>query len=265
MTAFGDLDVSVIREKPPGRAPVHSYLAAHDQMGSWWSFVAQRLDEGRQAYVIAPRVAEAEKGEVASAEGIYQSLCQDIFSNRTVGLLHGRLDSEKKENVLGQFASGETQVLVATTVVEVGIDVPNATVMTILDADRLGLSQLHQLRGRVSRGSYPGYVCAVASAGSNASDNERLTAFQQSHDGFALAELDLKLRGPGDLLGTSQSGLPTLRVASLLEDAPLVELARAVARRILDNDPDLADPRLSRLVGQTMTRYQESMQLSDIG
>lgn len=266
MTAFGDLDVSTIRTKPPGRAPVHTYLSSADQLSSWWNFVDKQLDGGRQAYVIAPRVTESTDGqEVASAEGIFAQLKHSVFTQRSVGILHGRLSSAEKESVLGQFAGGEIDVLVATTVVEVGIDVANATVMTILDANRLGLSQLHQLRGRVSRGSHPGYVCAVASTNCEASDNDRLKAFEKCDDGFELAEMDLQMRGPGDLLGTTQSGLPPMRMANLIEDAPLVELAQEVAREILNVDPDMESSDLEKLRQQTFRRYGESMQLSDVG
>jgi ATP-dependent DNA helicase RecG len=174
------------------------------------------------------------------------------------------MDSADKEAALQQFACGEIQVLVATTVVEVGIDVPNACVMTILDADRLGLSQLHQLRGRVGRGSHPGYVNAVASEG-NTVENPRLTAFQATNDGFELAEMDLQMRGPGDLLGTSQSGLPPLRIASLVDDGELLEFAKQVARRLLEEDPQLASEDLQLIREQTLRRYGERLQLGDVG
>ncbi len=265
MTAFGDLDVSTIREKPPGRAAVHTYLGSEANIDSWWRFVDQQIEAGRQAYVIAPRVSESDNAEIASAEGFFEQLRNGPFSHRQLGLMHGRMDGIEKESVLSDFASGKTQMLVATTVVEVGIDVANATVMTILDADRLGLSQLHQLRGRVSRGTQAGFVCAIVSKGCNADDNDRLKAFEASDDGFYLAEMDLKLRGPGDLLGTQQHGLPPLRVADLTVDADLVTLAREVAREILNASPDLTDPALAKLVRQTLARYGKSMQLSDVG
>lgn len=281
MTAFGDLDVSTIKTKPPGRAAVHTYTTQPEQLPSWWRFVAARVEEGRQAYVIAPRVAEGDD-DVASAEGIFNELKSSDLNRFSIGLLHGRMSGEEKDDVLRQFADGQLAILVATTVVEVGIDVANATVMTILDADRLGLAQLHQLRGRVSRGSHAGYVCAVASSrlartkpengtpkesGSPDAvpDNPRLKAFQETDDGFELAEIDLKLRGPGDLLGTSQSGLPTLRIANISEDRELLEQARDAAQRILARDPALEDPDIARLVKQTLKRYGKSMQLSDIG
>ena len=265
MTAFGDLDVSTIREKPPGRAAVHTYLGSEATIASWWRFVDQQIEAGRQAYVIAPRVSEAETTEIASAEGFFEQLRAGPFSHRRLGLMHGRMDGLEKESVLSDFASGETQLLIATTVVEVGIDVPNATVMTILDADRLGLSQLHQLRGRISRGTHAGFVCAMVSKGCNPNDNDRLKAFEASDDGFYLAETDLKMRGPGDLLGTQQHGLAPLRVADLAIDGDLVTLAREVAREILNESPDLTDPALAKIVRQTLSRYGKSMQLSDIG
>lgn len=265
MTAFGDLDVSTIRTKPPGRAAVNTYVTTADKLPAWWQFVDGQIAAGRQAYVIAPRLAEVEQGEVATAEGSYQLLSQGVLSHRRIGLLHGRLDSSQKEAVLADFAARKIDVLVATTVVEVGIDVSNATVMTILDANKLGLSQLHQLRGRVSRGTHSGFVCAVPAAGCDSEDNQRLSAFQQSDDGFELAEMDLRMRGPGDLLGTSQSGLPPLRIANLIDDASLLALAREVAKELLVEDPELSASDLEKLRVQTVKRYGQAMQFSDVG
>lgn len=266
MTVFGDLDVSTIRSKPPGRAAVHTYIAGHDHLEAWWQFVDKQIEAGRQAYVIAPRVASlGEPDEPASVEGLYEQLRTGTLAHRRLALLHGRMDGAEKEAALSKLASGETQILVATTVVEVGIDVPNATVMTILDADKLGLSQLHQLRGRVSRGTHAGYVTAVATKGCDNRDNQRLKAFEKSDDGFELAEMDLAMRGPGDLLGTSQSGLPTLRIASLVDDGPLLELAQGTARALLAEDPTLEAADLQLLRKQTLRRYGDSMELGDVG
>jgi ATP-dependent DNA helicase RecG len=265
MTAFGDLDLSTLREKPPGRAAVHTYTIPAEELPAWYKFVNQKLDEGRQAFVIAPRVSEGDTDQAASAIGVHERLRNSQFAHRRVSLLHGRLSGEEKDRVLTDFAAGNIDLLVATTVVEVGIDVPNATVMTILDADRLGLSQLHQLRGRIARGSQPGFLCAVASSGSGAQENSRLSAFQRSDDGFELAELDLQMRGPGDLLGTAQSGLPKLRIADLSTDGPLLELARRVAREVLQQDPALTAPQHARLKQQTLARYGQWMQLSNVG
>lgn len=266
MTVFGELDVSTIRSKPPGRAAVHTYIAGHDHLEAWWQFVDKQIEAGRQAYVIAPRVASlGEPDEPASVEGLYEQLRTGTLAHRRLALLHGRMDGAEKEAALSKLASGETQILVATTVVEVGIDVPNATVMTILDADKLGLSQLHQLRGRVSRGTHAGYVTAVATKGCDNRDNQRLKAFEKSDDGFELAEMDLAMRGPGDLLGTSQSGLPTLRIASLVDDGPLLELAQGTARALLAEDPTLEAADLQLLRKQTLRRYGDSMELGDVG
>jgi ATP-dependent DNA helicase RecG len=304
MSAFGDLDVSTIHTKPPGRATVHTYLATRNQLDSWWNFVVKQIQQGRQGYVIAPRVAEvvdttitsqtdnqpdepsdndsaatwdnqnhetvdksdeSSTNSIATAEGTFRMLKQGPLGQLRIGLLHGRMDSEAKELVLQSFNNGELDLLVSTTVVEVGIDVPNATVITILDANRLGLSQLHQLRGRISRGTFPGYACAVASEGCDASDNQRLVAFRDCNDGFELAEKDLQLRGPGDLLGTSQTGLPTMRIANLITDGELLVLARSIALEVLEQDPLLNNPQLALLIQQTLRRYGKSLQLGDVG
>lgn len=265
MTAFGDLDVSVIRDRPPGRASVHTYLGDRLTQNSWWQFCDEQIGKGSQAFVIAPRVSNSGDDELANTESVLQLLQAGPFGHRKIGLLHGRLASEQKERVLEDFAAGSIEVLVATTVVEVGIDVPNATVMTILDADRLGLAQLHQLRGRVSRGRMPGFVCAFPSPGCDAQDSERLRAFERTNDGFELAELDLRMRGPGDLLGTQQHGLPPLRVADLSRDAELVMQARVVAQRLVRQYPGLNEPTLDRLRKQVLARYAKSLGLSDVG
>ena len=263
MTLFGDQDVSCIREKPPGRAQVHTYVAEATDLDSWWKFVDDKIEDGRQAYIIAPRVSKSEDESIASVEEAFTDLSQKRFAHRRMGLLHGRVSTEAKAAILQDFASGDIDVLVATTVVEVGINVPNATVMTILNAERMGLSQLHQLRGRVSRGSHGGYVCAVVSE-SNASENPRMEAFRKTNDGFELAELDLKIRGAGDLLGTVQSGLPSFRVANLAEDQDLIEIAREVAFEVVAEDPELEASDLALLKQQTIARYGASMELSGV-
>ncbi len=265
ITQFGDLDVSVLREKPPGRAPVHTYCIDQSDLERWWRFVEARIGEGRQAFVIAPRVQAGEDSERASAQTWFERLRTEVFPGLRIGLLHGQLEPGEKDRTLKAFAAGDVDLLMATTVVEVGIDVPNATVMTILDADRLGLAQLHQLRGRVSRGAFPGYVCAVASPGCDPGDHRRLKVFERSNDGFELAELDFQIRGPGDILGTAQSGLPPLRIASLVDDAELIELAREVAGELLVRDPELQSPELQLLRRRTLRRYGDFLGLSDVG
>lgn len=265
MTAFGDLDVSIIRDKPPGRSEIKTYLGDPQSMESWWKFVDDQLTIGRQAFVVAPRVHSGEAEDVVGATGVAADLSTNRFAHRRMGLLHGQLDSSEKERVLGAFADGELDILVATTVVEVGIDVSNATVMTILDADRLGLAQLHQLRGRVGRGRHTSYVCAFASLGSDAQANERLKIFEKTSDGFELAELDLKLRGPGDLIGIRQHGAAGLRIADLARDVEAVATAQYVARSLLDSDPALAADDLQRLKRQVLHRHGSWLELSDVG
>lgn len=263
MTMFGDLDVSCIREKPPGRAKVHTYLAENEDLDSWWRFVEQKIKDGRQAFIIAPRVSKSEDEGIANVEETFSRLSQGRFSHLRMGLLHGRVPTEAKAAILQEFASGKIDILVATTVVEVGINVPNATVMTILNAEILGLAQLHQLRGRVGRGTHGGYVCAVQADG-KVGENPRLEAFKQTDDGFELAEMDLRIRGAGDLLGTVQSGLPSFRVADLGEDQDLIEVARKVAFELVATDPRLAAEDLALLKEQTLARYGKSMQLSGV-
>ncbi|MFO1062593.1 MAG: ATP-dependent DNA helicase RecG [Pirellulales bacterium] len=265
MTVFGDLDVSVIKEMPSGRPEKKTYLGDPALLESWWKFVDEQLATGRQAYVITPRVSESDSAEAAGAVQTAQQLAAGRFQHRRVGLLHGQLDSAAKEKVLGEFASGDLDILVATTVVEVGIDVPNATVMTILDADRLGLAQLHQLRGRVGRGRLPGFVCAFPAAGTDAADHDRLQAFVKTSDGFELAEMDLRLRGAGDLIGTRQHGASWLRVADLARDGDVAVAARKVADKLLETDPDLAAPDLTKLKKQVMARHGERLGIGDVG
>lgn len=265
MTAMGDLDVSVLREKPPGRAPVHTYLGKHEQMPSWWSFVVKQVTSGRQAYVIVPRVVGDEEEDIAGAEQIWEQLRVGPLQGLRVQLLHGRMTGEEKNQILSDFTRGDIQVLVATTVVEVGIDVANATVMTILDADRLGLAQLHQLRGRISRGKTPGYLCVFAKPGVAPEENARLSALATTDDGFRLAELDWSLRGPGNLLGTRQSGLPPFRIADLVRDSEIVKRTHDLAIEIIDRDPLLAEPSWSRVREQVFGRHGDMLNFGTVG
>jgi ATP-dependent DNA helicase RecG len=264
MTWFGDLELSTLKERPPGRGPLHTYLARDGWQSRWWQFVRQRLDEGRQAYVVAPRVSVDDESEATSAEQVYEQLAGGLLQGVRLGLLHGRMASADKAEALERFVQGRTQVLVATTVIEVGIDVPNATVMTIFGADRFGLAQLHQLRGRVTRGKHPGYVCLFADGVEDSREHERLKVLASTDDGFALAEADVRLRGPGDLLGTRQMGMPPLRIADPLRDIEVVEHARALARQWIDEDPDLQHADHLRLRTQVLRRYGDRLELGDI-
>jgi ATP-dependent DNA helicase RecG len=264
MTLFGDLDVSTLREPPPGRQAVHSYLASDEQRMRWWHFFRQKLDEGRQGYVIAPLVEEAETIEAVSVQETLEALSHGELSGYRLGLLHGRMTPVEKDSAMQAFRAGRTQVLVATSVVEVGVDVPNATLMTIEGGERFGLAQLHQLRGRISRGAHPGYLCVFANP-ANDEVQERLDAFTKTTDGFELAELDFRLRGPGDLFGTKQHGLPPLRIADLQRDGNLVEEARLDAQTLIQSDPELDNGAFARLRRMVFHRYGEALDLGDVG
>lgn len=270
LTMYGDLDVTTIRDTPPGRPLVHTYLASAEQRDRWWDFFARKLREGRQGYVIAPLVDPAaeehhdEADTLASAEALYERLCNGPLEAFRVGMIHGRLSGAEQASAMESFRRGETQVLVATSIIEVGVDVPNATLMTIESAQRFGLSQLHQMRGRVSRGSYPGY-CSLFAEGANEAALERLQAFVGTNDGFKLAELDLKLRGSGDILGTRQHGLPPLRVADLQRDLAVLEETRRDAQAMVEADPGLAQERHAKLRRMVLTRYGQVLELGDVG
>jgi ATP-dependent DNA helicase RecG len=243
MTVYGDLDVSVLDELPPGRTPIVTRWAHGPLLeAEVWAEVRTTVSAGRQAYVVCPLIGESEKLEVASAEETFERLANDELSGLRLGLLHGRLSSAEKEATMGAFRSGDLDVLVATTVIEVGVDVPNATVMVILDADRFGIAQLHQLRGRVGRGVHASTCWLVTQQREPDDDagNPRVEALVATTDGFELAEIDLELRGEGTLMSTSQKGRSDLKLASLRRDRKLVELAREVAFEIVDADPELA-------------------------
>jgi ATP-dependent DNA helicase RecG len=240
MTVYGDLDVTLIRSRPAGRQPiVTSWARTEPDEASVWDAVRREVAAGRQAYVVCPLIEESEKLEVSSAEDTYVRLSADELSGLRLGLLHGRLGPADKEATMHQFRSGRLDVLVATTVIEVGVDVPNATVMVILDADRFGIAQLHQLRGRVGRGSERSW-CYLVSASDTPEAEQRLGALVESDDGFALAEVDLDLRGEGTIMGERQKGRSDLKLASLRRDREWVTRAREVAFRIVDS-PDGLD------------------------
>jgi ATP-dependent DNA helicase RecG len=264
MTLYGDLDVSVISENPPGRQPVHTYAAEGEQRAKWWGFFRQHLRSGRQGYVIVPLVEESEHVDTVNLEAMFEELAHGELEAFRLGLVHGRMTGEEKDAALAEFYAGRTQVLVATSVVEVGIDVPNATLMTILGADRFGLAQLHQLRGRVSRGKYSGYCCVFSDEPTDEA-KARLEAFVSTNDGFALAELDFQLRGPGDLLGTRQHGLPPFRMADLVRDSAVVGEARQAARELIAADPALGLPEHARLRQLVISRYGHALDLGDVG
>jgi ATP-dependent DNA helicase RecG len=238
LTFFGDLDVSVIDEMPPGRKPVETHWVSPDDRAQAYGFVRDQVRAGRQAFVVCPLIEESAALQTRSATQEYERLSRDVFPELKLGLLHGRMSSADKESVLQAFRRGERHILVATTVIEVGIDIPNASMMVIEGADRFGLAQLHQLRGRVGRGAEQSY-CLLLSDDPSMGAQERLRLLEENNDGFALAEADLRLRGPGDYFGTRQSGLPELQAADF-GDIKLIETARQEAQALLADDPGLA-------------------------
>ena len=236
LSAYGDLDVSTIRELPPGRTPVRTVARPQSARDEVYAFARRQLDAGRQIYIVYPLVEESAKVDVRAATEAADHLAAEVFPEYRVGLLHGRLSSEEKDHVMRAVASGDIQVLVSTTVIEVGIDVANATLMIVEHAERFGLSQLHQLRGRVGRGPHPSYCALLFQAPLTGQGRERLDALVETSDGFVIAERDLALRGPGDFFGTRQSGAPTLRAGDLMRDHELMEQARRYAAIALDRD-----------------------------
>jgi ATP-dependent DNA helicase RecG len=249
LTVYGDLDVSVIDEMPPGRIPIKTKIFRPPERERLYAFMRREAQRGRQAFIVYPLVEESDKLDVGSAVEAHQRLSQEIFPDLRVGLLHGRMSGGAKDEVMRAFAAGEYDVLVSTTVVEVGIDVPNASLIMIEDADRFGLAQLHQLRGRVGRGEHKSY-CALVTKADGREAMERLNALEETNDGFKLAEKDLELRGPGDFLGSRQSGLPNLRIAQL-GDMETLRAAREAAEHLFADDPTLDQyPELQRQVGR---------------
>lgn len=246
MTLYGDLDVSIIDELPPGRKPIMTLHKYDDQTTSLYEGIRQQVGAGRQVYIVFPLIEENEKTDLKNLEAGYESLCQ-IFPNMNIGKVHGRMKPKDKEAEMQKFASGETHILVATTVIEVGVNVPNASVMIILDAQRFGLSQLHQLRGRVGRGAKQSYCLLVTPHALATETRKRINIMCDTNDGFRIAEADLKLRGPGDLEGTQQSGMAfDLKIANIARDGQIVQMARDEAQKIID-DPDCAKPEYTTL------------------
>jgi ATP-dependent DNA helicase RecG len=263
LTVYGDLDVSVIDEMPPGRSPIITRLYFENRRKEAYRFIESELAKGRQVYVVYPLVEETEKSDLKAATEMAAHLQADVFTEWKVGLLHGRMKSDEKERVMTSFKSGAIHLLVSTTVIEVGVDVPNAAIMVIEHPERFGLAQLHQLRGRVGRGEQQSYCILMGPRMFAEEARERLNAFSRTNDGFLIAEEDLRLRGPGEFFGTRQSGLPDLRAANIIRDADLLEKARTEAFDLLRNDPELVQyPQLRDLLKR---KWQGRLGLISVG
>lgn len=247
MTLYGDLDVSVIDELPPGRKPIVTIHKYNNQMTSLYAGIAKQINEGRQVYIVFPVIEEGKNKDLKNLENGYEALKQ-IFPQYSMSKVHGQMKPKDKEAEMQKFVQGKTQILVATTVIEVGVNVPNASVMVIMDAQRFGLSQLHQLRGRVGRGAKQSFCILVTSYELSQDTRKRIDIMCQTNDGFRIAEADLKLRGPGDLEGTAQSGMAfDLKIANIARDGQIVQLARNEAKKIVDDDPNFANPKYDLL------------------
>ncbi len=264
MTLYGDLDASVLDEMPPGRGVIKTYVRGPEKRPEVYQWVRQQVDAGHRVYVVCPLIEESDKLQAEAAIHLAERLRVEEFDGVTVGLLHGRMRPDDKDAVMDQFRTGAIQVLVATPVIEVGIDVPEATIMIVEDADRFGLAQLHQLRGRVGRGPQTSF-CVLLSSAMTETARVRLDTMAQTSDGFVIAQRDLELRGPGELMGTRQHGLPDLRIADILEDAPILQVAHREANHLLADDPDLSQPRHAELRDLVRRRFVERPGVAAVG
>ena len=263
-TLYGDPGVSVSDELPPGRKPVVTKARPESAHAKIYRFLRDQVRDGRQVYVVYPLVEESEVMDLRAATEMAERLQREVFPDLRIGLLHGRMPFVEKERVMREFKAGAIHVLVSTTVIEVGNDVPNASVMLVEHAERFGLSQLHQLRGRVGRGPWRSY-CILLSGAASEEARQRLAAMTATNDGFKIAEADLALRGPGDFFGTRQSGLPEFRVADLLGVAAAVEAARRDAVALVREDPQLRAPEHRALRGALLQRWRGKIDLAGVG
>jgi ATP-dependent DNA helicase RecG len=264
MTAFGDLDVSIIKHSPPGRGAVLTRWVDPQDRQKAYEFIRERLKAKKQAYFVYPRIASVEEDAVVkAATDEWRNLSEKVFPEFTVGLLHGRMPSAKKQQVMAEFRKGKINVLVSTIVVEVGVDVPNATIMVIEEADRFGLAQLHQLRGRIGRGEDKSYCLLFAETDREAAKS-RLEIMTRSNDGFEIAEHDLRLRGPGELFSTRQHGLPDLKIANIIDDYELLIMARKNAFELVAEDPAMAKAEHKNIRRVLLARFGDSLGLADV-
>jgi len=266
LTLYGDLDVSVLDELPPGRTPVVTRAVPDERAPEVWDFVRKQVKAGHQAYIVYPVIEENEERELKAAQQMFRQLHDKIFSDLHVGLLHGRLDPDEKEHIMREFQRGEIDVLVATTVIEVGVDVANAAIMVIEHADRFGLAQLHQLRGRIGRGAAKSYCILMYGGKVSEEGQRRLDAMVRTNDGFQIAELDLELRGPGEFFGTKQAGIPSFRVANIIRDRQLLEAAKLEAAFVLSGpNQEISQTEIDRALKHMRTRWALSYGLVEVG
>jgi ATP-dependent DNA helicase RecG len=266
LTLYGDLDISVLDEMPPGRRPIVTRRVADDRADQVWQFVRKQVAAGHQAYVVYPVIEENEESELKAAIKMYKELGQRIFADLRVGLLHGRMDPEQKEDVMRRFQNCELDLLVSTTVIEVGVDVANATVMIVEQAERFGLAQLHQLRGRIGRGGAKSYCILLTGGKVSEAGERRLDAMVRTTDGFKIAELDLELRGPGEFFGTRQAGMPSFQVASLIRDRQLLESAKREAAAVLAGpNEEVSKEEITRALDHMRTHWQKTYGLAEVG
>jgi ATP-dependent DNA helicase RecG len=266
LTLYGDLDISVLDEPPPGRTPIVTRSVPDERSPEVWEFVGKQIAAGHQAYVVYPVIEENEETEIKAAKQMHRQLREKIFPKLHVGLLHGRLDADEKEHIMREFQQGKIEILVATTVVEVGVDVPNATVMVIEHADRFGLAQLHQLRGRIGRGAARSYCLLIRGAKVSEEGERRLDTMVRSNDGFQIAELDLELRGPGEFFGTKQAGIPSFRVANIIRDHELLEAAKREAAFVISGpNAEISKEEIDRALREMRSRWALSYGLVEVG
>lgn len=235
---YGDLDISIIDELPPGRKPIETYSVGYDMENRIYTFIKKQIQEGRQAYIVCPAIEENENTNVVSAEELYERLSRDIFTETSVGLLHGKMPQKEKDLIMEKFKNDEIKILIATTVIEVGVNIPNASIMVVMSSERFGLAQLHQLRGRIGRGEYQSY-CILINGSYTEIARERMRIMQSTSDGFIISEKDLQIRGPGEFFGTRQHGIPDFRIANLFRDVDVLKIAQRDATEIIEADPRL--------------------------
>ncbi len=260
LTVYGDMDISFLKEKPEGRESVITYWVGEGRREKVYEFIRGEVKEGRQAFIVYPRIKDTASSDLLSAETMYEHLSKDVFGDLRLALVHGRMKVEEKDRVMSDFRRGKYDILVATTVIEVGVDIPNVTVMLIEHAERYGLAQLHQLRGRIGRGGHASY-CILLGEAKTGSSRERLSTLAETEDGFEIAEKDLDIRGPGEFLGTRQSGLPELRFGNIARDYAIMEEARGEAFGVVSGDPGLKDPHNAGIRASITERFRGKLKI----